>query len=317
MKEQSVSDQTVEVEAKPNTSGWKSLEGSGAGGSYKVKRLDCDLGFSVVRSFTSVNDISSEFCDYEGHERLLVIAFGLSGKSEFLDKTGERLSFGVGQTTISIFREGQGRRIYAPGDPIDQLRLIVTESALIQYIGEERANKIFGSALGSSESFRKISMCNSCHSSHLHCIKNRNIEQEDGLTQRIHALSLLSEQLQGLHSTMQCPERLCARDLGTLDHIERFIDLNLDKPINNTFLCMRFGISEYKLKECFKQAHDTSPGRYLLIKRMHRAHELLLAGHRVSETAYKVGYQHPNNLTAAFVRFWGVSPKMIYESRSQ
>ena len=48
---------------------------------------------------------------------------------------------------------------------------------------------------------------------------------------------------------------------------------------------------------------------------MHRARELLAMGHRVSETAYRVGYQHPNNLTAAFGRFFGVSPRQVYDSR--
>lgn len=38
-------------------------------------------------------------------------------------------------------------------------------------------------------------------------------------------------------------------------------------------------------------------------------------GHWVSETAYRVGYQHPNNLTAAFGRFFGVSPRQVYDSR--
>lgn len=90
---------------------------------------------------------------------------------------------------------------------------------------------------------------------------------------------------------------------------------HLDKPLNNAYLSATLGISEYKLKECFRQAYGTSPARYLLELRMYRAQELLEAGHQVAETAYRVGYQHPSNLSAAFTRFFGRTPKSVLGNR--
>jgi len=290
---------------------WTRQEGGGALGSYQVERLDCETGFTVIKSTLNAPRVCAERCMHAGDERMLVIAFALSGQSQFHCAKGERIDFQGNQTSVSIFREGQGRRVYAPSEPIQQLRLVVSESALTQFIGEERSQRLLGSALGRRENFRHVARGGILPSEHLVRLKSSTISREDGLTQRIHALSLLSEQLRALEPPPAPQARFSSRELDQLDRIELFIHANLDKPLSNAYLCAEFGVSEYRLKAYFREAHGISPGRYLTELRLHRARELLASGCRVSEAAYRVGYQHPNNFTAAFTRLFGYTPKAV------
>ena len=279
-----------------------------------IERLDCEAGFSVVRSRISSGRELREACQHEGNERTLVITFGLSGQSEFLDRVGNSLPFSANRTTVSVFQEGIGERRYAANEPIQQLRLVVSESALTRYIGPERCDRLLGKALRHNESFRKISHVNSRASEHLRFFKNPRVGEQDGLRQRIHALSLLGEQLNLLAPGEVQRGGITGRDVDLLERVETFMRTHLSQPINNACLCAELGISEYKLKECFRQAYSNSPAQHLLEMRMQRAQELLAAGYRVSESAYQVGYQHPNNFSAAFTKFFGYTPKSVRDS---
>jgi len=284
-------------------------------GTHRAERLDCEPGFSLVRSRISTDGAYSETCQHEGKERVLVIAFGLHGQSEFRDRKGERLPFAANRTTISIFREGEGTRSYAANHLVHQLRLVVAESALLRYIGEERTYRLLGTPLGMHESFRLVTFDETHASQHLCHLKKPDISRQDYLSQHIHALSLLSEQLQRLAPPALTHERMSSKDIDKLEQIEAYMRANLDKPLSNTLLCVLFGVSEYRLKECFRQAYGTSPNQHLQEMRMHRAREMLATGHQVAETAYRFGYQHPNNLSAAFIRFFGCTPKSVQGKR--
>ena len=298
------------------SSAWTRLEGVAGAGNHQVERLDCEAGVAVIKSQMTAHKVCAELCQHEGTERMLVIAFALSGQSAFHCPKGRELKFQPNQATVSVFREGKGQRVYAADAPIQQLRLVVTESALARFIGHERCQGLLGSALGQHESFRRLACYDINPSEHLRRLKSPGIQRQDGLTQRIHVLSLLSEQLQALEVAPARQARLTARDLDTLDRIDLFMKSNLDQPLNNGFLCTAMGVSEYRLKEYFRQVHGVSPGRYLLELRMTRAREMLAAGYRVSEVAYKIGYQHPNNLTAAYTRYFGHTPKSVRGNRA-
>ena len=49
--------------------------------------------------------------------------------------------------------------------------------------------------------------------------------------------------------------------------------------------------------------------------RMRRAWELLETGCQVAQAAYRVGYCHPANFSAAFTRFHGRAPKSVFGKR--
>ncbi|RQR66859.1 AraC family transcriptional regulator [Burkholderia sp. Bp9126] len=303
------------MDAAPNQT-WTVARGDAECGSYAVERLNCEPGFSVVRSSVLSERALTEACSHDGAERQLVVTIGLEGDSEFRDRRGERLPFSSGHTTVSVFRSGGGERRFAANRLVRQLRLVVSESTLSNFVGEDRCRELFGPMLGHSEGFRQVAFMANGTSPHLRFFRNPNLLQQDGLSLRIHALSLLADQLRTIAPEPLRASRLGARDLDKLAHVEAFMRAHLDKPLNNAYLSASLGISEYKLKECFRLAYGTSPAQHLLELRMHRAQALLEAGHQVAETAYRVGYQHPSNLSAAFTRFFGRTPKSVLGNRS-
>ncbi|HEF4771965.1 AraC family transcriptional regulator [Burkholderia multivorans] len=295
---------------------WTVARGSAEGSSYAIERLNCESGFSVVRSSVLSERTLTEACSHDGVERQLIVAIALDGDSEFRDRRGERLPFSAGHTTVSVFRSGGGERRHGANRLVRQLRLVVSESTLTNFVGETRSRELLGPAPGHFEGFRQLAFTANSGSPHLRFFCSPDLLQQDGLSLRIHALSLLADQLRMIAPEPARCGRLGARDLDRLAHVEAFMRAHLDKPLNNAYLSATLGISEYKLKECFRQAYGTSPARYLLELRMYRAQELLEAGHQVAETAYRVGYQHPSNLSAAFTRFFGRTPKSVLGNRS-
>ena len=51
-----------------------------------------------------------------------------------------------------------------------------------------------------------------------------------------------------------------------------------------------------------------TPIRFIRTYRLHRATELLRAGHSVAETAYRVGFEHPANFATAFKELFRQTP---------
>ncbi|MGQ7814104.1 helix-turn-helix domain-containing protein [Metapseudomonas furukawaii] len=294
---------------------WIRHQTTTAQGQALIERLDCETGFALVRSRISSRREIRERCEHDGNDRTLVITFGLSGQSEFVDPFGNALPFKASHTTVSVFHAGAGERRYAANESVQQLRLVVSESALIRYIGAERCERLLGRDLRPNEHFRQIAHAGSCVSEHLRFFRNPHAGEYDGLRQRIHALSLLAEQLNLLAPAGPCSERLKSRDRDALERIEACLRAHLDQPLNIAWMCTALGISEYKLKEYFRRAYGSSPARHLTEMRMLKAREMLTSGYRVSEAAYRVGYQHPSNFSAAFTRFFGYPPKSIRSSR--
>ena len=72
------------------------------------------------------------------------------------------------------------------------------------------------------------------------------------------------------------------------------------------------GMSESKLGRVFRQRYQQSPGQYLLELKMQKAWSMLETGCQVAEAAYALGYEWPENFSAAFVRFFGCRPKEVF-----
>ncbi|ADZ89409.1 helix-turn-helix domain-containing protein [Marinomonas mediterranea] len=278
----------------------------------RIERLECEEGFSVVKSYSKSNDVLTEYSDHDGSERHLIVTFGLSGASDFTDINGKGLLFSERYTTMSIFRSGRGERRYSAGAKVEQLRLVVSESTLQNFVGEERCQAIMGRPLQKSESFRALAYEQSRISPHLQFFRTTQLgDQCCGLNQRLHALNLLSEQLSHYVPLKKRHERISDRDLECITRVEAYMRAHMDKPISNAYLCNVLGISEYKLKSCFRQLYNTSPAQHLFEIRMQKAWELLESGYQVAETAYRVGYRHPSNFSSAFTTFFNCTPKSV------
>src|SRR5690606_32049757 len=69
------------------------------------------------------------------------------------------------------------------------------------------------------------------------------------------------------------------------------------------------GLTEYKLKEGFKQVYGTTVYGFVLYKKLEMALEQLEKGElQVKDIAYEIGYENPSHFISAFKKKYGITP---------
>ena len=96
-----------------------------------------------------------------------------------------------------------------------------------------------------------------------------------------------------------------------LEVARRLMDQRFAETWTLDTLAAAAGLTEKRLTEGFTQAFGLTVFGYLQSLRMHRAHELLLGGMRVTEVTYEVGYAHVGSFSRAFSGHFGVSPGRV------
>ena len=288
-------------------------------GECHFERHLLEPGFSLVRSRYMPHADLVETSHQETEQRTLVITFGLRGESEYCDQHGNRVTFKAGQTSINSFRDGRGERRFSARQDVQQLRLIVSENTLADYIGEERCAQLLCEPHAPNSGLRQLTFHANTSSSRAHIqalTQLKEINNPDKLGLRIHALSLLSEQLQILTPATATQRRLSDPEQDKLEQARQIIFTQMAQPLTNHYLCSCVGLSESRLKDGFRRYFGVTPRRCLLEARMHKAWQLLEAGRQVAEAAYSVGYSHPSNFSTAFSQFFGRTPKSVSGTRN-
>jgi AraC-like DNA-binding protein len=109
---------------------------------------------------------------------------------------------------------------------------------------------------------------------------------------------------------------LSARDLQWVYESRDYLTQHYAQPPSIPDLARIVGVNQTKLKAAFRQVIGKTIYEYILHCRMEHACELLLTGdYRITEVAYRVGYEYPANFTAAFKRMYGLLPKRWVKSR--
>ncbi|AJQ93751.1 helix-turn-helix transcriptional regulator [Gynuella sunshinyii] len=277
-------------------------------GRWQSSSFQCDNGLVLTHSQLTLQQPWQQIRCQRHSERRLVMTYAVQGYSEFQDEQGHCLRFESGQLVTSVYRNGIGQRSYPRADNINQLRLVVTESALQRYIGESRCAQVFGPAMGTQETFRLLNS-ETAVSEQLQALAIQPMQLLDGLSRRAMAFSWLAEQLQRLDTIGMRRDSLNPGARQQLNRITGYIREHLDHPLAYADICRACAVSEYQLKSLFRQLLHTTPGQYVLHLRMQQARQLLAEGYRVAQVAYRVGYAHPNNFTAAYRRIYGHSPR--------
>jgi AraC family transcriptional activator of pyochelin receptor len=106
--------------------------------------------------------------------------------------------------------------------------------------------------------------------------------------------------------------RLTPREVARLHELREMLTEAFHEPPTIAALARLAGMNRTKLQYGFRQLFRTTIFDYCSELRMQRARELLLAGDlNVSQVAHAVGYDHPNNFTAAFKRRFGHLPSQL------
>lgn len=271
-------------------------------------RLALDDGLMLVHShYRPARDLIEENIAGDGR-RTLVITVAMQGVSAYHSDEGVALAFRQGATTVTAFRQSRGERRYAAGETVSQLRLLVGEQILRRYAGDARADDLLGDG-----GLRRLSQADTTPD--LRAAASELASGQDPLDTHIRALGLLARQLRALAPAAE-PGRLSQTDITRLEAARTLMQTQMDRELTVDYLCLATGLNAFKLKAGFRKHFGTSPHRLLTELRMRRAWELLETGCQVAQAAYRVGYRHPANFSAAFTRFYGRTPKSVFGKRS-
>lgn len=87
-----------------------------------------------------------------------------------------------------------------------------------------------------------------------------------------------------------------------------FINENLEKELTIRSLCDTFFLSRAQLCRQFKKVTGTSVGRYVAVKRLIKARELILQGSKPTEVYSRCGYQDYSTFYRAYLQYFHYSP---------
>lgn len=93
-----------------------------------------------------------------------------------------------------------------------------------------------------------------------------------------------------------------------------YIGAHFHEPLSLDLLAERFYVSKYHLSHTFREEVGTSIYRYIMLKRLLLAKQLLLEGEKPNDVCRRCGFNDYANFYRAFSAEYGVSPK-DYRSR--
>jgi AraC-like DNA-binding protein len=127
----------------------------------------------------------------------------------------------------------------------------------------------------------------------------------------LNMLCILAEHFQ----VAQCPapaDRLGGKGLERMTEVRRHIDADPVGVNSLAELASRFGMSQSGLKRDFQRAFGVTARDYLFERRMLIGRNAILRDRlTIAEAAYKAGYEHPGNFTAAFAKHFGYPPSRL------
>lgn len=104
--------------------------------------------------------------------------------------------------------------------------------------------------------------------------------------------------------------RLTTADVERIRSARDLLVQDLDNPPSVSKLARMVGVNEKKLKAGFKQVFGQPVFEHFRDYRLERAREMLATGEvRVSEAAYRIGYQNLSHFSRAFRQRYGLNPK--------
>lgn len=110
----------------------------------------------------------------------------------------------------------------------------------------------------------------------------------------------------------QCPFLNNEQQVKKIRDIKDFLLQDLKKTPSLKEICEQFSITDYHLKESFKQVYGQTVHGYLLDTRLELARKKLEEDQlKVKEIAFEIGYENPSHFIAAFKKKYGITPKQF------
>jgi AraC-like DNA-binding protein len=121
---------------------------------------------------------------------------------------------------------------------------------------------------------------------------------------------LLTLHLLGHHSNRAAPPRRAARGLPSrvLQDVLDFIEANLADEVPLARIARVAGLSPRHFCTSFARSTGVTPHRYLLMRRIEKAKELMLKGERLADVAFNCGFSSQQHFTSMFRRVTTMPP---------
>jgi len=288
----------------PAASGWTPRQLDGLPDNCHFRQRQIDHGLVLAHSDYRLQRPVVQQATRSDEGAALIITIGLQGASGYDMNDGTRLRFEAGHTTVSVLRHGSGERRLDGGKHIEQLRVWVSEAMLARYapalaarLPPEGVTPLMHAATTPAVAAQAAAL----------------LRASDPLAVHVGALSVLGEQLRLLPLPQEDakPARASAAQIAAIERAHGLMQDQLAQELTLDYLCLQVGLSQFKFKQLWRYRYNDSPWRTLLALRMQRAHALLEAGCQVAQAGWQVGYRHPPNFSAAFVRYFGYAPKSV------
>ncbi len=278
--------------------------GSGESASYPF-----EPGFSYIDTCYVSRQAFSVANRFSDDEPKIVLTLALSGKSSFIGPSCE-MAFKAGHATLTAFRGSQGERQYAAAENLRQLRFIVTPSWLENHGCVAPEARIWRAAAPQILEGWKIGAQTLAAASELARLDpNRPLDLA-----RMHgqALLIVATELERLTPRPRAGHPISPGQRAIAETARDILISEYANPPGVAELSKRVGVNPQKLKLLFHHYFGNTPYGVLNAYKMQRARHLLQYGNlQINQIAWELGYRHPNNFTAAFTRYYGVTPKRM------
>jgi AraC-like DNA-binding protein len=270
-----------------------------------------DQGLSCIEtSYTPSKDLAV-VNRFDTGEPRLIVTLALQGCSRFIGAEGEEIYFSEGNTTMTTFASSMGERHYQADLPTLQIRFAISKIWFNNYFGEEKSNLVFGNKTIQLLSQRPTSALSKAYAQQL-LTCNMSPEMRRMFLQG-QALSILSSELNALFDEESGnPAKMTPKDKQIAEAARDILLTEFKTPPTVEDLSKRVGTNQCKLKQVFHHFFNNTPYGILMDIRMNHAYQMLKSTRcPVSVAAESVGYNHASNFSAAFAKYFGISPKQI------
>jgi AraC-like DNA-binding protein len=138
-----------------------------------------------------------------------------------------------------------------------------------------------------------------------------------GELRRLHTeakvLELLTCQLEQFQEKDPHPSWILkSADIEKLEQARHILEMNFANPPTQKELARQVALNESKLRKGFKKYFATTIHDYTVRIKMERARRLLIEDKKsIVEVAEITGFTHQNNFSAAFKKYFGISPSEV------
>ena len=96
---------------------------------------------------------------------------------------------------------------------------------------------------------------------------------------------------------------------GLVYQIVSYVNRHLEEELSLEAICKRFFLSKSKLCRIFKQEMGSTVWRYITVKRITTAHQLICEGRGPAEAATAVGFSEYSVFWRAYKKYYGTTPR--------